>query len=213
MGEPGRRGRAGDGPAAALVALTVLLAALTPAAAGGNDPAGRLDDLHDDWHRYIGEIREVSAGRAAVSPTGIYSGLVRKGGRDPRIGEDAPVSGRGARNDMILYPSATDPLRSPGWLALILDHEYFHARHLARSGPAPLVDFEDDAANTAYYEATAWSFVYEKARRGVYGPLAPAEMKEVLATYRRHLKAFKTFVLHRQPAAWRHYGRFVVEPD
>lgn len=207
-------GRAGA-PAAAVVILGILLALCPPARAvtARADPAGRLEDLHADWTRFIREVRVISVQGASVSPAGVYSGLVRPGGRDPRISGDAPVSGREARNDVIVYPSALDPRRAPGWLVLILDHEYFHARHLARDARVPLVDFGDTRANHSYYEATAWSYVLERAREGVYGELAAADLREINATYRRHLDLFREFVMETQPSAWLHYGRFLTSPD
>ena len=209
----------GIGPSArATMALIVALVvpSAAPSAAPRTSEAGassRLEALHPDWERYIREIRIISFQAASVSPEGIYSGLVRAGGRDPRIAEDAPLPGQGVRNDVVVFPSALDPLRAPGWLTLILDHEYFHARHLARSAPPPLVDFEDGGANVSYYEATAWSYVLAKAREGAYGELAPADLREVAATYRRHHERFRAFVMERQPSAWLHYGRFLVDPD
>jgi hypothetical protein len=189
------------------------MAAASARAGAFDDPEGRLGALHADWPRFIHAIRVVSFDRARVSPTGIYSGLVRPGGGDPRIRSDAPLSGSRARNDLILYPSAFEGRRGAGWLTLILDHEYFHARHLARSAPPPLVDFGDRAGNTHYYEATAWSYVLSQARGGVYGELTAGDLREVTATYRRHYDAFREYVEERQPSAWMHYGRYLVSPD
>jgi hypothetical protein len=176
-------------------------------------PASLLRELHPDYARYIHEIRVVSLQAASVSPEGIYSGLVRPGGRDPRILDDTPIPGKGARNDVILYPSAMEPSRGTAWLRLILDHEYFHARHLAGSARVPLVDFGEAAANHGYYEAVAWDYVLERGLAGVYGELSVIDLREIRATYRRHFDPFRRFIQKRQPSAWLHYGRFLKDPE
>jgi hypothetical protein len=176
-------------------------------------PASLLRDLHPDYAMYISEIHVVSTQEASVSPEGIYSGLVRPGGRDPRILDDTPIPGKGARNDVILYPSAMEPSRGKAWLRLILDHEYFHARHLAGSSRVPLVEFGEAAANHAYYEAVAWGYVLERGLAGVYGELSVIDFREVRATYRRHFHSFRRFIQERQPSSWVHYGRFLKDPE
>lgn len=189
----------------------------SPAAPGAilteDGAALALARLHPDYTKYIHALRVVSAQGARASTDSIYSGLVRTGGREPRMAEDAPESGRGARNDVILFPAVLDPARSAGWRELILDHEYFHARHLARGWSAPLADFGDAAMNKSYYEALAWSYVLERAREGVYASLSAPDFREVAATYKRHHDALRKEILERQPTAWMHYGRFLVDPD
>jgi len=168
-----------------------------------------LKSLHPDSDLYIHAVRLMPGSSSVVSREGIYSGLVRIGGSDPRLREDAPVAGRGVRNDVILFDSTFDPRRGGGWSRLILDHEYFHARHLARAGAAPLVDFGDPAVNRDYYEATAWGYVLERAHLGIFGDLHEADIREVRASYKRHFEAIRAFILDRQPAAWTHYRRFM----
>jgi hypothetical protein len=180
------------------------------ARAAPRDPAELLAALHADAGKYVRAVRVVSLHAAAVSPEAIYSGLVRPGGRDPRLPEDAPRVGRGERNDVVVFASALDPARSPGWLLLILDHEFFHARHLARGGRTPLADFADDAANHHYYEATAWSYVVDRALRGAYGELGARDLREAAGALKRHRDAIRTFILGRQPSAWTHYERFMA---
>jgi len=172
-----------------------------------------LARLHPDYTRYIHALRIVSAQGARASTGSIYSGLVREGGREPRLAQDAPVTGRGVRNDVVLFPGMMDPARSPGWRELILDHEYYHARHLARGWSAPLADFGDTAMNQSYYEALAWSYVVDRARHGVYQSLSAFDLREVEATYKRYHEALRKEILERQPTAWLHYGRFLVDPD
>ncbi len=174
-------------------------------------PEELLAGLHPDYDRFVSAIRVVSLQAASVSPAGIYSGLVRPGGKDPRILSDTPLPG--GRNEIILYPDAIDPARGTAWLRLILDHEHFHARHLAGAAGVPLVDFGEAGANSAYYEALAWGYVLERARAGTYGPMKAADLREVTAAARRHYDAFRSFVEGAQPAAWLHYGRFLRDPE
>jgi len=183
---------------------------------GPSDPGSTLRALHADTDTYVRLVRVVPLQAASVSPQGIYSGLVRQGGSDPRIPEDAPVAGNGARNDIVLFASSLDATRSAAWRLLILDHEYFHARHLARGWRTPLVDFGDAEANRHYYEATAWGYVLERALEGSYGALFPAEIREARAAFTRHFEGIRGFIERHQPAAWAHYRRFmpaVTDPD
>lgn len=198
-------------------ASTVAHSRTEPSAGGGiltaEVAAVTLARLHPDYSQYIHALRLVSAHAALVSPEPLYSGLVRVDGSEPRIAADSPATGRGARNDVLLFPSMLDPGRSPGWRELILDHEYFHARHLARGWPAPLVDFGSAEMNRSYYEALAWSYVVDRARQGVYGSLSAFDTREALATYRRHHQAIRREIMKRQPTAWAHYGRFLIDPE
>lgn len=172
-----------------------------------------LGELHPDYASYIHAVRVIRGDAAAPSAQSLYSGLVRSGGADPREKKDAPASGWGARNDIVLFPAALDPARSDAWRRLILDHEYFHARHLARGWSVPLVDFGDAAATHDFYEAAAWGYVRERAARGTYGELTAAETREVRAIYERHFQAIRAFILERQPAAWTHFRRFMPDTD
>jgi hypothetical protein len=197
-----------------IVGAPTLHAATTVRSAdGGCDPASILRGLHADYADYIRAVRVPSVLRASASPEALYSGLVRAGGSDPRLREDAPASGHGARNDVVLFAAALDAARAPGWLPLILDHEYFHARHLAGGWSTPLVEFGDAAADHDYYEAVAWGYVCRRARDGVYGDLASADLREVRALYARHFEAIRAFILERQPTAWAHYVRFMPDMD
>jgi len=172
-----------------------------------------LHEMHADAGVYVRSVRMISEAPAGSAPGGIYSGLVRAGGRDPRVRADSPVPGVGQRNDIVLFASAFSSSQSDAWLRLILDHEFYHARHLARDGPAPLVDFGRGSANHDYYEAAAWAWVVERAAIGVYGVLTEPEIREARSTYKRHREGIRAFVLERQPTAWAHYGRFMPDMD
>jgi len=177
------------------------------------DSAALLRSLHADYESYIHAVRIVPDEGSGVSKEALYSGLVRAGGSDPRLRGDAPISGSGARNDIVLFGSAIDPARAPGWRRLILDHEYFHARHLAKGWRTPLVDFGDGGATHDFYEAAAWGYVWLRALDGTYGDLSPADLREVRALYERHFQAIRAFILKQQPSAWIHYGRFMPDMD
>lgn len=181
--------------------------------AGKIDPASLLRSLHADYESYIRSVRIVPGWRSEASREALYSGLVRVGGLDPRAREDAPISGRDVRNDIVLFDSAIDPGRSTGWERLILDHEYFHARHLAHGWRTPLVDFGDRGATHDFYEAAAWGYVLQRALDGTYGDLSAADLREVRSLYERHFQAIRAFILKRQPSAWIHYGRFMPDMD
>ena len=112
-------------------------------------------------------------------------------------------------NDLIIYADTFEISASPAWRRLILDHEYFHARHLARGFPLPVVSFEDASADTHYYEALAWGYVLERAAAGLYGDLTIREDAELKSRYRDHRSGFRAFVFDRQPSAWAQYGRFL----
>ncbi|HZE89976.1 MAG TPA: hypothetical protein VE404_10525, partial [Verrucomicrobiae bacterium] len=128
-------------PAFKIGAAIFAVVLASPAAAWGASPAARprdpgdadaiLGELHPDYASYIHAVRVVGADAAPGAAQSLFSGLVRSGGADPRAKADAPSSGRGARNDVVLFQSSVDPARSAAWRRMILDHEYFHARHLA----------------------------------------------------------------------------------
>jgi hypothetical protein len=171
--------------------------------------ASILAEMHPDYTRYIGEIRY---GSSRNRPETLYAGLVRRGGTDPRDPEDGPSTGRGVMNDLIIYTDTFETWRTPAWRLLLADHEYFHAKHLARGFRIPVVGFGDPSTDADYYEALAWGYVLDRAREGVYGDLSSRERAEVRARYEEHLERFRGFVMRRQPSAWAHYGRFFSEP-
>lgn len=200
------------GRAAGLV--TCLMAAACAAVAAGPDLtpdqiSSLLASMHPDYKRYIGNIRY---GTTRLRPATLYAGLVKQGGRDPRDPGDGPTIGRGAVNDLIIYADTFEPWRSAAWRALLADHEYFHARHLAKGFRIPTVGFGDSAADTDYVEALAWGYVLARAGDGAYGSLTPPERAEAARRYEDHFDGFRRFVMREQPSAWAHYGRFLPEP-
>lgn len=209
--EPRRRRGGGARSHRWIVLITMAGGSLLTAAPAADLVVGaRIDDvlaiLHADHARWIGRIRTATGGG------GLYAGLVRPGGRDPRDPDDAPVPGPGRVHDLVLFPEAFGPNRTAAWVALIVDHEYFHARHLSGGFAVPLVSF-DGRADRHYLEALAWGWVLGRSRDGAYGPMPSSERREVEVMYREHREAFRRFVLERQPSAWAHYGRFLREED
>jgi hypothetical protein len=188
------------GPAATSVA-----ADLTP-----DQVTSRLASMHPDYPRYIHEIRY---GRSRLRPVFLYAGLVRRGGDDPGDSAVGPLAGRGALNDLIVYADTFEPWRTEAWRLMVIDHEYFHARHLARGYNLPLVGFGRPQVDSDYLEAMAWAHVLGQVASGAYGDLSPAEKAEAVSRYRDHYDRFRRFVMGAQPSAWAHYGRFLPEPS
>lgn len=187
--------------------LLVLGAAVTsPAAAEitAEQAVTRLAAMHPDQASWIAAVRAVRA-RAGGA---VYAGLVRPGGIDPGHREDAPSRGAGARNDLVIFPQTLGGTHTPAWVDLILDHEYFHAKHLAKGFPIPLVSFGAERIDRHYLEALAWGWVVKRIDEGHHAGLSPKEVAEVRAAYGRHLEAFRKFIMERHPEAWAHYGRF-----
>jgi hypothetical protein len=174
-----------------------------------DDVAALLASLHPDYHDYIAAVRY---GRTRLRPLSLYAGLVRRGGLDPRDPDDGPRAGRGVSNDLIIYADTYETWRTPAWRRLLVDHEYFHARHLAHGLSAPVVGFGDARADTDYYEALAWGYVLSRDEQGVYGELSARERSEVAARYAEHRDRFHAFVMKEQASAWAHYGRFLPDP-
>ncbi|MFQ5701755.1 MAG: hypothetical protein ACE5HU_07930 [Acidobacteriota bacterium] len=168
-----------------------------------------LGSIHSDYRLYIGKIRY---GATRLRPGSLYAGLVRQGGIDPRRLDDGPSSGHGAINDLIIYADTFEPWRTPAWRRLLADHEYFHARHLARGFDLPLVAFGDRAVDLHFHEALAWGYVARRADRGLYGELSRRERVELAARYREHLEGFRRFVMKHQPSAWAYYGKMLEAP-
>jgi len=194
--------------------LPALLVAALPAIASGplttpEETAATLASLHPDYGDYIAQVR---FGDRRAKPPGIDAGLVRPGGGDPRDPEEGPLMGRGQRNDLIIYADTFAPEASAAWRRLLPDHEYFHARHLARGFDIPAVSFGEAQADRDYCEALAWGWVLRRAVEGIYGTLSARERAEVEDLYSRHFEGFHRFVMRRQPAAWAHYGRFLPPP-
>lgn len=189
--------------ALALALLSASAAALAQSAPA--DFAALLGEMHPEYGAFV---REVRRGGTRLHPFGMLAGLVRPGGADPRDPRDAPRSGAGERNDILVYDDTFAPGSSEAWRRLIVDHEYFHARHLAQAVEAPAVDFGDAQANRHYYEALAWQYNLERIEHSRYPGLSAQEKRLAGSRYLRHRAAFETWLRKDHAQAWQHYGRF-----
>jgi hypothetical protein len=152
-------------------------------------------------------------GSTRFHPPGLYMGLVRTGGRDPLGRDDTPMVGSGVRNDIIVYADSREAGRSLGWAMLLIDHEYFHARHLGRGDRTPTPFFGDPDIDRHFYEAVAWGYNLAQADEGEYPTLTHADYAEAFRNYTLHFEAFREFILRRDRPAWAHYQRFLPDPD
>lgn len=165
-----------------------------------------LRALRPDFQRYIHAVRVTPPGSSASD---LYLGLVRPGGRDPRRPDDRPQAGAGRRYDLLVPVQPAALPTSPAWLRLLVDHEYFHARHLARADALPHPTFPSAAANHHFQEALAWKYNLERLLAGDYGLLEPRREREVEQRYHEHRRSFARFVRRRQPQVWPYYDRFL----
>lgn len=167
-----------------------LLAA--PAGDLSADPAELLLlSLHPDVATYVGSVRPLPESAAGTEPA-VYMALVRPGADDPTAPASAPFAGPGARNDILYDPGILAAGRSAGWTLLLLDHEYFHARHLAGATTLPLPRRTGAEVEHHYCEAAAWGYTVEQARAGRYPGLRPDEFREALDRYGDHYRALRS---------------------
>jgi hypothetical protein len=189
--------------------LSLVLCCLGHAASSPSDAHNLhtiLVAMHPDHARYIRSVRTAPAG---ASRANIYLGLVRVGGNDPRDPADAPRPGAQQRYDVLVFPPPTATSWSDGWRRLLVDHEYFHARHLARGDRLPHPTFARASANRHFQEALAWGYNLQRMAENSYGTLPENRRREVLQHYQRHRQALARYVQREQPSAWSYYGRFL----
>jgi len=182
--------------AAAAVMATRLFASDT-------DPAeDLLAALHPDYREFISAVRPLPEGDGARAS--VYMVLVRTGATDATAHASAPFAGHGARNDVLYDPAVFRSDRSIAWLQLLLDHEYFHARHLAGRTSIPLPARAGADRERHWFEAAAWGWSVEQARAGRYDGLRESEFREALDRYGDHLRALRpagSFAPVSMPAA------------
>jgi hypothetical protein len=154
------------------------------------DPAEAvLGALHPDYRAWVQSVRPLQAGDGARAS--VYMALVRQGAGDAVSGSSAPLLGPDAHNDILYDPAVLAAGRSLAWLQLLLDHEYFHARHLAGGSVVPLPAGLSAAAARHYYEAAAWGYTVARARAGSYPGLSEREFREALDRYGDHARALR----------------------
>jgi hypothetical protein len=158
--------------------------------------SGDLAGLHPDYALYIGALRPIETGPAGR----LYMALVRPGASDPSGSASAPFTGPGARNDIVFDRSALDERRSDAWRRLLLDHEYFHARHVAGATSLPRPASDRPEIQRHFYEAAAWGWNVGRARAGLYPGLRPAEFREALDRYGDHYRALQSLLTRDQAA-------------
>jgi len=175
----------------------------TPMVAADTDPAERLlASLHPDYRNFVSAVRPLPEG--AGIRASVYMVLVRSGATDATSHASAPLAGRGARNDILYDPAVFRSGRSSGWMQLLLDHEYFHARHLAGQTTIPLPARSGANRERHWFEAAAWGWSVAQARAGRYEGLKESEFREALDRYGDHLRALRpagSFAPVSMPAA------------
>ncbi|HYV19359.1 MAG TPA: hypothetical protein VFC25_10060 [Verrucomicrobiae bacterium] len=158
--------------------------------AASTDPAeSLLASLHPDYRQFISSIRPLAEGEGTRAS--VYMVLVRPGASDATSRTSAPLAGQGARNDILYDPGVLHSDRSMAWRQLLLDHEYFHARHLAGSTSVPLPSRAGAGFERHYFEAAAWGWSVAQARAGRYPGLREAEFREALDRLGDHLRAMR----------------------
>ena len=183
----------------AVAAVLPLVAA--PAPVGVIDRAEvLLRDLHPDYRIFVNAIHPMD--ETAVNGSPVYMALVRAGAGDPGRHESAPYAGPGARNDILYDPGVFTGTRGPAWTMLLLDHEYFHARHLAGATGLPLPLRNGAGVERHFFEAAAWGYTVGEARSGRYPGLREEEFREALDRYGEHYRALRALTREDNPALW-----------
>ena len=157
-----------------------------------------LEGMRPDYAAYIGGLR-------AIEPDprrGIYMALVQPGAADPRSRGSAPLAGPGARNDIVFDAVAVTTGHTAAFRLLLLDHEYFHARHMAGATSVPLPEAVPAEIQRRFNEAAAWGFNIAEAREGRYPGLREDEFREALDRFRDHYTALRGLVERDFPRAW-----------
>ncbi|HET6278023.1 MAG TPA: hypothetical protein VFG08_04490 [Candidatus Polarisedimenticolia bacterium] len=180
---------------------------------GNRDPWSLLGMARPDFRSYIDSIRLLPDNHAVTAARRpIYMALVRPGADDPTRTDNAPFAGPGVRNDIVYRRASLDDSRSLGWTMLLLDHEYFHARHLAGATSLPLPGDEPAASERHFFEAAAWGFNVAEARQGRYHGLREDEFREALDRYGEHYRGLRAVTRHADPALWQSFSDLLSAP-
>ena len=167
-----------------------------------------LATLRPDYTRYIFSVRPLAPGIGHR----IYMALVRPGATDPAGRGSAPYAGPGARNDIVYDEAAIASGHSVAWRFLLLDHEYFHARHMAGATLLPLARGGPDAVERHYNEEAAWGFNVAEARAGRYPGLREDEFREALDRLSEHHAALRSLLKDADPKRWIRVSELLRRP-
>ncbi len=200
-------------PGASLVPGATLAAGAAPDP-GCLEPGSLLAVIRPDYPRYIGRLRPL-AGETVdrIEARRIYMALVRPGAADPVSPASAPFLGPGVHNDVLYDAASLGGGRGAAWSLLLLDHEYFHARHLAGATSLPLPGRVAPDVERHFYEAAAWGFNVAEARAGRYPGLRPDDFREALDRYGEHYAALRSLTRDSRPAAWAAYSDLLRRPS
>jgi hypothetical protein len=188
------------------------IALLAPAQAAPDAPGSErpldpaeilLSEMHPDYQAFVHAVHPMADPAGAAS---VYMVLVRVDATDPLLPESAPFAGHGARNDILYDPGVLDGTRGEAWTMLLLDHEYFHARHLAGATALPLPLHTGASIERHFFEAAAWGYTVSEARAGRYPGLGEGEFREALDRYGEHYRALRTLTREASPALWSTLG-------
>ena len=160
--------------------------------------AAALATLHPDYPLFIGAIRPLPPG----TTRSIYMALVRPGAIDPGGLDSTPFAGHAARNDIVYDRSMIAAGHTFAWRLLLLDHEYFHARHVAGGTSLPMPGHFGREVERRFNEAAAWGFNVGEARAGRYPGLRPDEFREALDRYGEHYTALRELTSGSGGESW-----------
>ena len=168
-----------------------------------------LAGMRPDYARYIFSVRPLAPGVGRR----LYMALVRPGATDPSGHGSAPFAGRGARNDIVYDEAAVVSGHSAGWTRLLLDHEYFHARHMAGATRLPLARGDSLEMERHYNEAAAWGFNVAEARAGRYPGLREDEFREALDRLGEHYATLRALLKDADPKRWSRLSELLSRPE
>jgi hypothetical protein len=138
--------------------------------------------------------------------------LVRPGATDPAGHGSVPYAGPGARNDIVYDEAAVASGHSVAWRCLLLDHEYFHARHVAGATLLPVSRGGPIAIERHYNEAAAWAFNVAEARAGLYPGLREDEFREALDRLGEHYAELRALLKDTEPERWSRISDLLRRP-
>ena len=102
---------------------------------------------------------------------------------------------------------------SVAWRSLLLEHEYFHARHMAGATLLPVVRDGAPEIERHYNEAAAWGFNIAEARAGRYPGLRADEFREALDRLGEHYAALRAMLKDADPERWSRISELLHRPE